>query len=227
MDADDAHPAPSSADGADLAFRGGEDDAARRGTVNAARGPTPETRSLSVETPEISTTCPRCGAEYTGGDDSCPVCGLLHAPVPCDERPGEQARFRCVLCGRATCTAEPAANRAAVCEEHASVPVIESWAQVYSTGDGIEAGLIAQNLQAEGIDAQVYDQKDDNAFPVDLGELAIVRVLVPVWDFAEALDLVTSYMDGDGEVGFACPSCGEVYEPGQTQCGNCGASLVE
>ncbi|HLM68248.1 MAG TPA: hypothetical protein VK358_12005, partial [Longimicrobium sp.] len=83
-----------------------------------------------------------------------------------------------------------------------------------------------QNLQAEGVDAQVYDQKDDNAFPVDLGELAVVRVLVPVWQFEDAIDLVNAYSDSTGEVTFACPECGEVFEPGQTQCGNCGASLV-
>jgi RNA polymerase subunit RPABC4/transcription elongation factor Spt4 len=181
---------------------------------------------LSVETPEIETTCPRCGAVYTGGDDACPACGLLQAPVPCDDAPGSQARFRCVLCGRAVCGDDPANGRPALCDTHASVPLIENWAQVYSTSDGFEAGLIAQNLQAEGIDAQVFDQKDDNVFPVDLGELAIVRVLVPVWDFAQALEVVTSYMDSSGEVAFACPACGEVYEPGQTQCASCGAALL-
>lgn len=180
---------------------------------------------MSVETPEATTTCPRCGAEYAGGD-ACPSCGLLQAPVPCDDDPGEQARFRCVLCGRTVCGGGPGGNRAALCDLHGAVPVVEQWAQVYSTSDGFEASLIVQNLQAEGIDAQVYDQKDDNAFPVDLGELSIVRVLTPVWQFAEAMEVVNSYMDSAGEVTFACPACGEVYEPGQAQCGNCGASLV-
>lgn len=178
------------------------------------------------ETPEITTTCPRCGAEYDGGD-SCPACGLLSSPVPCDDRPGEQARYRCVLCGRAVCGGDPGAGRPGLCEQHATAVIIEQWTQVYSTSDGIEASLIVQNLQAEGIDAQVYDQKDDHVFPVDLGELAIVRVLVPVWDFAQAHELVHAYMDSAGEVTFACPACGEVFEPGQTQCGNCGASLVD
>ena len=184
---------------------------------------------MSVETPEVheaTTTCPRCGANYAGGD-ACPSCGLLQAPVPCDDDPGRQARFRCVLCGRTVCHEEPGGNRAALCQLHAAVPMIGEWAQVYTTADGMEAGLIVQNLQAEGIDAQVYDQKDDNVFPVDLGDLAVVRVLVPAWEFEQALELVNSHMDSAGEVTFACPACGEVYEPGQTQCGNCGASLVE
>jgi Putative prokaryotic signal transducing protein len=182
---------------------------------------------LSVETPEVpetTTTCSRCGAQYTGGD-ACPSCGLLPSPVPCEDDPREQASYRCVLCGRTVCGYGPSGKHAALCTLHDSIPVIGEWAQVYGTGDGIEADLIVQNLQAEGVDAQVYDQKDDNVFPVDLGELAIVRVLVPVWEFERAIDLVQSYTNSAGGVTFACPNCGEVYEPGQTQCGNCGAAL--
>lgn len=180
---------------------------------------------MSVEAPEATFACPRCGAEYTGGD-ACPSCGLLQAPVPCDDDPSRNAAFRCVLCGRTVCGGDPAGKRAALCDLHAHVPIIEGWAQVYTTGDSLEADLIVQNLQAEGIDAQVYSQKDDHAFPVDIGELSIVRVLAPVWEFGEAMDLVQSYTSSDGEVAFACPNCGEVYEAGATQCASCGASLI-
>jgi predicted RNA-binding Zn-ribbon protein involved in translation (DUF1610 family) len=33
-------------------------------------------------------------------------------------------------------------------------------------------------------------------------------------------------MDTEGEVVFACPSCGEVYEPGAESCTSCGAQLA-
>lgn len=183
---------------------------------------------MSVQTPEaqaeVPVTCSRCGARYAGGD-ACPSCGLLPAAVPCDDDPREQANYRCVLCGRTVCGYGPSGTQAAVCKLHTSVPVIGEWAQVYGTSDGIEADLIVQNLQAEGVDAQVYDQKDDNVFPVDLGELAVVRVLVPVWEFERAIEVVQSFSNSTGAVTFACANCGEAYEPGQTQCTNCGASL--
>jgi predicted RNA-binding Zn-ribbon protein involved in translation (DUF1610 family) len=192
--------------------------------VRFSRGLTIPEPILSVEAPEATFVCPRCGAEYTGGD-ACPSCGFLHAPVPCDDDPSRNAAFRCVLCGRTVCGADPG-SRAARCDLHAHVPIIEGWAQVYTTGDPLEADLIVQNLQAEGIDAQVYSQKDDHAFPVDIGELSIVRVLAPVWEFGEAMDCVQSYTSSEGEVAFACANCGEVYEPGATQCASCGASLT-
>ncbi|MBW3572896.1 MAG: hypothetical protein KY467_17505 [Gemmatimonadetes bacterium] len=178
---------------------------------------------MSVEAPEATFTCPRCGAEYTGGD-ACPSCGFLRAPVPCDDDPSRNASFRCVLCGRTVCDGDPG-KRAALCDLHAHVPIIEGWAQVYTSGDETEANLIVQNLQAEGIDAQLYSQRDDHAFPVDIGELSILRVLAPVWEFEDAMNLVQAYTNPDGEVTFACPSCGDVHEPGATRCASCGASL--
>ncbi len=169
--------------------------------------------------------CGNCGVEFAEGD-ACPQCGKLRAQVPCEEDPSQLAGFRCVICGRAVCHNLPDADRAALCDEHRTVPVIEGWAQVYSTASDIEARLIVDNLRAEGIDTQLYDQSD-RTFPMDLGEFSISRILVPVWEYGPALALIRSYMDTEGEVAFACPSCGEVYEPGQTACASCGAALTE
>ncbi|HET6764746.1 MAG TPA: hypothetical protein VFH27_13770, partial [Longimicrobiaceae bacterium] len=110
--------------------------------------------------------------------------------------------------------------------EHRNVPVIEGWAQVFSTATEMEAQLLAENLRSEGIDSTIYNQ-GDRIFPVDLGELSIHRLMVPVWEYGQALQLIRGYMDTRGEVVFACPACGEVYEPGQEACSACGASLTE
>ena len=173
---------------------------------------------------EETLRCEWCGTEFAGGD-SCPQCGRLQAPVPCEDDPAQGAAFRCVICGRAVCRDLPDAGHAALCDEHRTVPIIEGWAQVYTTAAGMEAQLIVENLRAEEVDAQLYDQAD-RTFPVDLGELSIARVLVPVWQYEGALELIRSYMDDEGEVAFACPSCGEVSEPGQATCSSCGATLA-
>ncbi|HEX2095016.1 MAG TPA: zinc-ribbon domain-containing protein, partial [Longimicrobiaceae bacterium] len=169
--------------------------------------------------------CERCGTEYEGVD-ACPVCGSLRVAAECPQDAGRPAEGRCVICGRLVCDRCRAGDHDAfLCEEHRTVPMIEGWAQVYSTHGELEAQLVRDNLAAEGIDAQIYSQKD-HIYPVDLGELSIVRVMVPVWEYGAALEVIRNHMDTEGEVVFACPSCGEAYEPGAEVCTNCGAPLA-
>jgi predicted RNA-binding Zn-ribbon protein involved in translation (DUF1610 family) len=169
--------------------------------------------------------CRRCESEYEEAD-ACPVCGALREPVPCAEHPDRPAHSRCVICGRAVCSRDvPEGREPALCADHGSVPVIEGWAQVYSTTTEMEARLLRDNLLSEGIDAQVFSQ-NDRSFPVEMGELSIVRLLVPVWEYEAALANIREHMDAEGEVVFACPSCGEAYEPGSAECASCGAALA-
>jgi hypothetical protein len=104
------------------------------------------------------------------------------------------------------------------------VNVIQGWAQIYTTTSEFEAQLVRENLQAEGIEARIFSQKD-NMLSVDLGELSIVRLLVPVWDFASAEGVIREHMDSEGEVSFACPGCGEAFDHGAGECANCGMPL--
>lgn len=169
--------------------------------------------------------CVRCEAEYDG-DAACPVCGCLPSPVPCLFHTGQLAHSRCVLCARTVCEAEASQLRApALCTEHRGAPIIGDWAQVYTTSGEMEAQLVAENLRAEGIEAQVFSQST-RVFPVDLGELSIVRVLVPLWEYRSAAALIRSHMDTAGEVVFACPVCGSVYEQEASACASCGGSLT-
>jgi hypothetical protein len=169
--------------------------------------------------------CSACAEDY-GGSDACPACGTLREEVACETHPDRPAEGRCVVCGRAVCEeCRTADRRAALCPEHAAVTVIEGWAQVYSTTSEFEAQLVRENLKAEGIDAQVYSQRD-SAFSLDMGEMSIVRLLVPVWEYERALEVIRSHMDPEGEVAFACPACGEAFEPGSRECTSCGAALA-
>lgn len=147
--------------------------------------------------------------------------------VPCEDPAAGEAAGRCVLCGRTVCEQPaPAPDEPYVCTEHRTVPLIGGWAQVYSTTTEWEAQLVRDNLRAEGLEAQIYSQKD-HMYPVDFGELAIVRVLVPVWEYGSATNTIREHMDTEGEVVFACPRCGEPYEAGTTDCGSCGTAVAE
>lgn len=175
--------------------------------------------------PLETTTCRNCGTEYQG-TDACPVCGTIGAEVRCAEHPDRDAVGRCVVCGTAVCSTCRSGDRRAIrCPDHRSVPVIEGWAQVYSTGSEFEARLVTENLHAEGIEAQTFSQRD-HMFSVELGDLSLVRVLVPAWQYELARTTIRDHMDTEGEVAFACPRCGDAYEPGAAGCARCGAALA-
>ena len=169
--------------------------------------------------------CPRCEEDYRGGR-GCPACGALREPAPCALHPERSAHGQCVACGNAVCEECASTSQVAyLCPEHRSVRMTEGWAEVYTTTSEFEAQLLRDNLRAEGIDAQIYSQRD-RIFSVDLGELSIVRLLVPVWSYLDALEVIRSHMDTGGEVAFACPACGEAFEPGTSQCQACGGVLA-
>jgi hypothetical protein len=170
--------------------------------------------------------CTHCGQTVDADEPACAACGHIHdETIPCRRHASRTAGGVCVLCGDAVCH-ECNVGRSPhhVCPDHRAVPLIEGWAQVYTTSDSIEAGLIRKNLQSEGIDAAVLDQKD-TSFNLDLGELSAVRVLVPAYDYLDAMALLTAHMDYRGEVSFACPACGEPFDAGSETCESCGKRL--
>jgi RNA polymerase subunit RPABC4/transcription elongation factor Spt4 len=171
--------------------------------------------------------CPNCGEVIAADGDACPVCGHLMVDATCDRHPDRAARGQCALCGTVLCEeCDAGASRYHLCEEHAEVPIIEGWAQVLSLADEVEAKLIEENLRAEGVDARVLSQKDHSAFPVDLGDLAVIRILAPTYAFAEAKRMIDAHRDAVGEVSFGCPACGEPYDEGARACAACGEALV-
>lgn len=169
--------------------------------------------------------CAKCGTEHSSDSDACPACGLLTGDATCAAHPDRAAAARCVICGRPVCEeCDSGEGQTALCTEHRTIPVIEGWAQVYSASSEIEAQLVSENLDADGIDAQVYSQRD-SAFPIDIGELSLVRVLVPVWEYQKAAAAIAGHTDSEGGVAFACGECGESYEAGDESCTSCGAPL--
>ena len=172
---------------------------------------------------ETTIQCPRCDQEIDAEGPACPACGHLHkGSLDCLRHPDRKATGICVVCSDPLCgECDVADAMHHACPEHGDVPVIEGWAQIYTTSDVMEAELIKENLQADGVDAAVLSQKDQS-FGVDLGELSPVRLLVPAYEYLDAVKHLAQHMDVEGEVTFACPSCGEVFDTGESVCSSCG-----
>jgi RNA polymerase subunit RPABC4/transcription elongation factor Spt4 len=176
---------------------------------------------------EATATCERCREIIAADADACPACGHLRVDARCDRHPDREAAGQCALCGTVLCAECEAGDRNYHrCAEHESVPIIEGWAEVLSIPDEVEAQLIEDNLRAEGIDARLLSQKDHSAFPVEFGDLARVRLLVPTYAFQDADRLISAHRDAAGEVSFGCPNCGDPYDEGQRVCAACGEALV-
>lgn len=176
---------------------------------------------------EETRTCSRCGETVAAEGNVCPACGHLTVPASCERHPDREAPGQCALCGRTLCDeCNEGRKPYYLCDQHAQIPVIEGWAQVVAIPDAVEAHLIEDNLRAEGIEARVFDQKDHSAFPVEFGDLARVRVLVPTFAYTEAERVLDAHRDVTGEVSFGCPQCGEPYGEGERVCGACGEALV-
>jgi len=172
--------------------------------------------------------CPNCAATVPEDADACPMCGRVQAPTSCELHPDRPAVGVCVVCGRALCEAcNKGEGKEYLCEVHREVEIVEGWAEIYSTGDDVEADLIRDRLQSEGIDAQVLSQRDHYTITVGMGDLAVVRVLVPAYEYEDAMRALAEHEDSTGEVAMACPACATPYAEGDSTCGACGASLIE
>jgi hypothetical protein len=168
-----------------------------------------------MENIENSVECRHCGERIASDSESCPACGDLRMNATCSNHAERQAEGQCVVCGNNLCEGcNCGGAKHYLCDAHREIPVMQGWAQVYSTSDDLEAELIRENLLAEGVDARVLSQKDHFAVPVDLGDFSPVRVLVPAYEYEGALDLISLHMDGEGEVRFGD---GEDSEPAPLQ----------
>lgn len=146
--------------------------------------------------------CSNCSEEISVDAEACPACGTLRERRSCETHGDVNAEGQCVVCGRALCENCNHGGKHFVCDDHRTVPLLQGWAQVYSTTDDLEAQLIRDNLEAEGVDARVLSQKDHFSIPVDMGELSPVRVLVPAFLYMDATNLLAEHTNASGEVRF-------------------------
>lgn len=167
------------------------------------RCPTCESRLSASQVAVATEECLHCGEKIASGEEACPACGHLHVTAACANHTDRQAEGQCVVCGTTLCEdCNRGGDTHFICDAHREIPVSQGWAQVYTTSDDLEAQLIRDNLQAEGVDARVLSQKDHFAVPVNQGDLSPVRVLVPAYAYTDAAGLIASHTDSAGEVRF-------------------------
>ncbi|UCG74959.1 MAG: hypothetical protein JSV95_09405 [Gemmatimonadota bacterium] len=96
------------------------------------------------------------------------------------------ALHRCAVCGVSLCNeCRQGGRHAALCAGHEQVLLISGWAEAARGVDEAEAEMLAGRLRAADVDVQVFSQKD-HANVVAVGSLALVRVLVPVFQLEAA-----------------------------------------
>lgn len=121
----------------------------------------------------------------------------------CAEHPEALTTMACAVCGRTVCAACDVGNRhASRCPEHASVRLVQGWAEVLRTVDDAEAELLTGRLRAVGLDAHVLSQKD-HVHVLSVGGLAVVRVLVPAWQWSQARAALAETAEGRRSTGGA------------------------
>ena len=96
------------------------------------------------------------------------------------------ALHRCAVCGVSLCQrCRHGGRRTALCAEDGHVSLVSGWAEAARGTDEAEAEVLASQLRAADLDVQIFSQKD-HANVVALGALALVRVLVPVFQLEQA-----------------------------------------
>jgi hypothetical protein len=160
-------------------------------------------RLEAFEATPATESCPHCGENIAADVEACPACGDIRISTNCVTHVMRPATGACVVCGSALCDECNQGGEAHyLCATHSSIPVEQGWAQVYSTSDDLQADLIKENLEAEGVDARVLSQKDHFSIPVDFGDFSPVRVLVPAFEYDAAVKVIEQHMDASGEVRF-------------------------
>jgi hypothetical protein len=159
--------------------------------------------ALSLDAAATPATCDHCGEKIASDADACPACGDLREARMCSRHDDRDAIGVCVVCGLAVCeSCNKSRETHFLCDTHRNIPVVGGWAQIYTTSDDLEAQLIRENLEAEGVDARILSQKDHFSIPVDFGDLSPVRVLVPAYAYQEAEQVLAAHRNASGEVAF-------------------------
>ena len=104
--------------------------------------------------------------------------------------------YVCAVCGIPVCSeCRRGTRRTSLCPEHDRIRLMSGWAEAARASDEMEAEVVAGRLRSADVDVQIFSQKD-HVNVVGLGGLAIVRVLVPVFQLETATRVLAEHDSG-------------------------------
>ncbi len=161
----------------------------------------------SIRYAEDVPTCSNCGTEVSSRDQFCQKCGVLQNAAftsPCQIHRDRASTGMCVLCRKELC-GECALDRYGRirCEEHVEVKIVEEWAAVLESCDGLEASYACHILESEGIPAHRDETGCSQFFFPSLSDHdlsgwaerrgVMVKVFVEMVSFRKAVDVLRAH----------------------------------
>ena len=146
--------------------------------------------------------CPRCEEPVLPTDTFCDHCGVLQPAKntekgpECATHPELAAIAGCIICGKPVCA--ECANEIEgkyFCDNDSHHELHQDYVVVYRSSAEYEAEMIRANLENAGIDVQLFDQHGHIYF-VDIGEMALVSVMVRKDEIEHATEIVNAILSG-------------------------------
>jgi hypothetical protein len=151
----------------------------------------------------ILVECHNCNESVNQIIGYCPHCGFaLFEDEPeykkeCDNHPEASAIGVCVVCGKPVCDECARIDKKKIfCDNDEHVRIFEDWAVVFTCGAEYEAQMVKANVEMAGIECMVFSQKD-NVFFTNIGDTAIINVMVPKEKINEAEEIIEQIYDGN------------------------------
>lgn len=90
----------------------------------------------------------------------------------------------------------------------------DDWKVVFKTGIEYEAGLVCERLRAAEIPAVIMNQRD-SAYNLNFGDLAQIKVMVPLYRYQDAANLLAQAPLSDEELEAAALAADPFDEEGE------------
>jgi hypothetical protein len=149
--------------------------------------------------------CQNCGESVESNHKYCPHCGtILEDSISeildeCENHHGKPSIGICVVCGKPVCIdcAKHSAKRI-FCDKDEHLEVYGDYVLVSTCATEYEAQTIKSIIEMSGISAVLFSQKD-HVFFSNVGDMAIVNVMVPKEDADKALEIVEQLNNEKGD----------------------------